>query len=656
MQKNLTNAVAATFTLACAVSAWGQVVIETVTVGHPGNLAEPSGSTVATYGNAHGSGEPRMCGAVDYVYEMGKYEITAAQYVAFLNAVATTDTLPNANSLYNTGMGGTTFTCNVFRTGTPGNYTYSVAPENANRPIGYISWGDAARFANWMHNGQPVGPQGPGTTEDGSYTLNGAQTNPEIQPVLRNPGATWVIPTEDEWYKAAYHKNLGRDGAYWDFATRFDGGGLGQGWPSSALVNPDPGNHACYNSNTLGSPVWRTVVGEFEHSASAYSTFDQSGNQWEWTESRYYVGTNLTQKRVLRGGAFNSGIDQLYSAYRDFDFTAAQVAQYGFRLAKMVSNDCNGNGTPDLQDLLNGTSPDLNFNDIPDECDIARGTSQDCNHNGIPDEAEVGAVTVPQYQWDDGTFVDQVGTTGGWMAWLNQFSVEPGRATISAISLSYGFQLGATPLNGTPVTVYLWSDPNGDGDPSDAVVLASAQTVVSHEWSDFMNVVPITPTNVGLIGTNFFVGAIINVEDEAYPANYDDSQAQSSIATQSWIYTDGNSIDPNALAAASSGGRLLTFGVSGNWMVRALAVNPVVLNDANHNGIPDDCEPRCGTADFNCDGDVGTDADIESFFACLSGTCPSAPCASTADFNGDGDVGTDADIEAFFRVLGGGTC
>jgi uncharacterized membrane protein len=64
----------------------------------------------------------------------------------------------------------------------------------------------------------------------------------------------------------------------------------------------------------------------------------------------------------------------------------------------------------------------------------------------------------------------------------------------------------------------------------------------------------------------------------------------------------------------------------------------------------------CGSADFNCDGDIGTDADIESFFACLSGACPAAPCTSSADFNADGDTGTDADIEAFFRVLGGGNC
>jgi probable HAF family extracellular repeat protein len=73
-------------------------------------------------------------------------------------------------------------------------------------------------------------------------------------------------------------------------------------------------------------------------------------------------------------------------------------------------------------------------------------------------------------------------------------------------------------------------------------------------------------------------------------------------------------------------------------------------------GPPPPPPPHCGSADFNCDGDVGTDQDIDSFFACLAGLCPSAPCPNSADFNADGDVGTDADIEAFFRVLAGGTC
>jgi subtilisin-like proprotein convertase family protein len=81
------------------------------------------------------------------------------------------------------------------------------------------------------------------------------------------------------------------------------------------------------------------------------------------------------------------------------------------------------------------------------------------------------------------------------------------------------------------------------------------------------------------------------------------------------------------------------FGFLWSWTI---AINP-----------PTACS-RCGSADFNGDGDTGTDADIEAFFACLAGSC-CATCGS-ADFNFDGDTGTDADIEAFFRVLAGGSC
>jgi subtilase family serine protease len=72
------------------------------------------------------------------------------------------------------------------------------------------------------------------------------------------------------------------------------------------------------------------------------------------------------------------------------------------------------------------------------------------------------------------------------------------------------------------------------------------------------------------------------------------------------------------------------------------------------NDASDPATLKVNSADFNGDGDIGTDADIEAFFACIAGTC-CATCGS-ADFNGDGDIGTDADIESFFRVLGGGSC
>jgi hypothetical protein len=78
----------------------------------------------------------------------------------------------------------------------------------------------------------------------------------------------------------------------------------------------------------------------------------------------------------------------------------------------------------------------------------------------------------------------------------------------------------------------------------------------------------------------------------------------------------------------------------------------VALTGACHIAAP----PSCGTADFDGDGDTGTDADIEAFFACLAGTCCPTCFFGGTDFNLDGDSGTDRDIESFFSVLAGGTC
>src|SRR5262245_17624856 len=106
--------------------------------------------------------------------QRGKYEVTAGQYTEFLNAVAKAD----PNGLYNTKMGdpGVPLGANIQRTGSSPNYRYSVAADWANRPVGHVSFWDAARFANWLHNGQLTGPQGPATTEGGAYHDVGNQT------------------------------------------------------------------------------------------------------------------------------------------------------------------------------------------------------------------------------------------------------------------------------------------------------------------------------------------------------------------------------------------------------------------------------------------------------------------------------------------------
>ncbi len=141
----------------------GLTSLEFVTVGNPGNAGETSGV----------DWDIRICGAVKYVYNIGKYEVTAGQYCEFLNAVAKTDAYGLYNPYMDYDADPSRRGCNIKRTGISGDYSYSVAADWANRPVNYVSWGDAARFVNWLTNGQPTGTENLSTTEAGSYSLGG---------------------------------------------------------------------------------------------------------------------------------------------------------------------------------------------------------------------------------------------------------------------------------------------------------------------------------------------------------------------------------------------------------------------------------------------------------------------------------------------------
>ena len=129
----------------------GLTSLETVPVGNKDNAGEWSGES---YG---GTGPDLICGAVGYNYNIGKYEVTAGQYTEFLNAVAGVDTY----GLYNTNMWSQLYGCKIQRSNSDGTvgdpHQYQVAADYANRPVNFVSWGDAARFVNWLHNDQPMG-------------------------------------------------------------------------------------------------------------------------------------------------------------------------------------------------------------------------------------------------------------------------------------------------------------------------------------------------------------------------------------------------------------------------------------------------------------------------------------------------------------------
>ena len=196
------------------------------------------------------------------------------------------------------------------------------------KPVNYVSWFDAARVANWLMNGAT----GTSSTETGAYTLSGG-TSGNVPAV--NPGATFYIPTENQWYKAAYYKGGSTNAGYWDYATQSDtaptpvtAGSTGIGSSGST------GNFANYNAaadwNSLNGNV--TTVGT-NGGASAYGAFDMSGNVFEWNDLTGAAGSS----RGLRGGRWDGDALSLSSSGRNALDPTFTVFNSGFRLARPVA-------------------------------------------------------------------------------------------------------------------------------------------------------------------------------------------------------------------------------------------------------------------------------------------------------------------------------
>jgi formylglycine-generating enzyme required for sulfatase activity len=275
------------------------VEIDWVTVGDPGNVPD---TDPYLHPSICGPDWDQPCGSVPYAYRIGKYEVTNAQYAEFLNAVAATDT----HLLYNPFMD----SYSINRSGSSGSYSYSTVAGRENLPVIFVGFNDTVRFANWLHNGQPIGEQDATTTEDGAYTFSDWWTVG-----ARNPGATIFLPSEDEWYKAAYYDAASM--RYFDYPTGSDTP------PTCALPGAMANTANC--DYAVGLP---TGVGSYTGSPSPYGTFDQGGNVWEWNET-IINGSD----RGLRGGAFWDTTDWIAAWRRNYISTGTEVVSVGFRVA-----------------------------------------------------------------------------------------------------------------------------------------------------------------------------------------------------------------------------------------------------------------------------------------------------------------------------------
>ncbi len=189
-------------------------------------------------------------------------------------------------------------------------------------------------------------------------------TDTALNAVTRDAGAKWFIPTENEWYKAAYHKNDGPTNHYWSYPTRSNSLPNSDQPPGDPSIQTNVGNFVRFdgtNYNTglavtgmccsFNNENLLTNVGAYAFSPSPYGTFDQGGNVLEWNEA-IIDGTF----RGLRGGSWGLLSNYLNFSYRDVFYNPAYEGNsIGFRVATVptippIAGDYNGDGVVDDAD------------------------------------------------------------------------------------------------------------------------------------------------------------------------------------------------------------------------------------------------------------------------------------------------------------------
>jgi formylglycine-generating enzyme len=304
------NRILASLCLFCASfllasSSVSAVTIQTVPVGNPGNAPDPATGF----------------GAVPYNYRFGTYDVTNAQYVEFLNSNDPNGT--NPLGLFNGNMSNPSFGGINFNSGAPTGSLYSISSGNGNHPVNFVTWYDAIRFANWLDNGQPVYATEPtptnNATENGSYTLLGYTPTPSNgNSIVRNAGATIFLPSENEWYKAAFYNPS--TGAYFQYATSSNT------TPTASAPTATPNS-----ANYKGVVANLTDIGVYMGTTSPYGAFDMNGNVYQWNG-----GLILGAFRNVRGGDYNSLSSDLQPSNRNgVNPTEENGVGIGFRVASI---------------------------------------------------------------------------------------------------------------------------------------------------------------------------------------------------------------------------------------------------------------------------------------------------------------------------------
>jgi formylglycine-generating enzyme required for sulfatase activity len=356
------------------VSAQGAVVtLKTVTVGSPGNptvaIVPFTDAIYQSCADAPQSAKNCLAvGGVSYPYGIGQLEVTVRQWVAFLNTANPAGGDPH--HLYSASESSAAWPkygqINFASSARRGHH-YSVAsPAWADKPYGFANFLRAARFDNSLYHGRLLAKHtsADGTfryvtyrialsrrTERGMYDMAGARRRGPT----RSRTSGFVIPSQDEWIKAAYYDpDGGGTFSYWKYPT--NAGVFGDGTataPHPTTLSASTGNVtntatqplATYHASGVAAPTWcpasvspasncasvnpfgldpttyakayqgsLSTVGQAK-TPSPWGTLDQGGNAVEWTDTISPSPTGKSDGRVwrrLHGGIANAGAYQLW--------------------------------------------------------------------------------------------------------------------------------------------------------------------------------------------------------------------------------------------------------------------------------------------------------------------------------------------------------
>lgn len=258
-----------------------QFTIDFVPIGNPGNPADlrPGG----------------YYGDVSYDYRIGRYEITNAQWNAFVAAAgAPTSVLPFP-----------------FHKGAV--FTGDLQPTNA------VSWYEALQFCNYLTSGDK---------SRGAYQFSGDNINPgtflgiDRQTAKSLYGTIYVLPTVDEWYKAAYFNPI--SGFYSLYTNGTDVAPLQD-------VDSNYYNTAMSDHGTYSTP-WNVGTGLQEQNG----TYDMMGNVWEWNEWISGAGTSSTCG--MSGGSYADDLylgDAISTSIPIGYYGSHEIDRLGFRIASI---------------------------------------------------------------------------------------------------------------------------------------------------------------------------------------------------------------------------------------------------------------------------------------------------------------------------------